>query len=399
MKIIEKGTLTLVRGIKASGIHCGIKPAKKDLALIFSQNPSTAAGVYTQNCVVAAPVLVTKENLKDQQAQAIVVNSGIANAATGKKGIEDAIKMASVSAAALNILPSSVVVASTGRIGVPLPMENITSGIHKAATCLSEKGGEAAAQAILTTDTHPKTLAVELQIDGSTVTLAGMAKGAGMIRPNMATMLSFIVTDAAVDANVLQEALHKAVEKTFNRITVDGDTSTNDMVVLLANGLSGIRRITKNSKQMQTFINALEYVCHRLALMIVSDGEGATKVICIRVIGTHSQTQALKIAFRIAQSPLVKTSINGRTCNWGRIVAATGSAGVPIDPGKIDIYYGPVQVVHNGSGLGLNKEQQADAYLESKKINITVKLNLGKGAASVWTTDLSCEYIHINASY
>ncbi|MBN2372339.1 bifunctional glutamate N-acetyltransferase/amino-acid acetyltransferase ArgJ [bacterium] len=399
MKIIEKGTLTLVRGIKASGIHCGLKTGKKDLALIFSESPATAAGVYTRNKIVAAPVLVTKENLSGYRAQAIIINSGIANSATGKKGIEDARRMASVTANALNIPPEYVIVASTGRIGNFLPMEKISSGISLAVNSLSEKGGDSAAEAILTTDTFSKTIAVQLDISGLTVTLAGMAKGAGMIRPDMATMLAFLVTDASFDVITLRSMLSNAVEKTFNRITVDGDTSTNDMVIIMANTLSGIPSIMQGSSEMFKFVEALEYVCHELALMIVRDGEGATKQVNIRVIGAHTQKEAARIAFRIAESPLVKTSIYGRSCNWGRVIAAVGMGGVPIDPEKIDINYGPYQVVQNGMSLGQERENEAADYLRSKQINIIVNLNLGKEESSVWTTDLSPEYIHINADY
>lgn len=400
MKIIEQGPLTLVRGITASGVHCGIKSGKKkDLALIYSDKQASAAGVFTTNYVLAAPVYVTRENLYDKNAQAIVINSGIANSATGEKGIKDARQMADLTASALNIPPSSVIVASTGLIGQFLPVEKISSGIDKAVSSLSKEGGRDAAEAILTTDTFPKHIAVQCKIAGSLVTIAGMAKGAGMIRPNMATMLAFLVTDANVTENLLGKILKNAVKKTFNRITVDGDTSTNDMVIMLANGISGSKRISSRSKDKDKFIEAVEYVCQKLSLMIVSDGEGATKLIRIDVIGARTETDASKIAFRIAESPLVKTSLYGKKCNWGRIIAAAGSAGVSIDPEKIDISFGSIQVVRNGLGLGSEKEKEVEAYLLSKELSICVDLRIGKSAGTVWTTDLSPEYIYINADH
>jgi glutamate N-acetyltransferase/amino-acid N-acetyltransferase len=278
-------------------------------------------------------------------------------------------------------------------------MKKIASGINKAVLSLSTEGGNEAAEAIMTTDTFPKHIAVQFKVSDSLVTLAGMAKGAGMIRPNMATMLAFLVTDAAVDENLLQTTIQKAVNKSFNRITVDGDTSTSDMAIILANGLSGTKTISSHSKDVSKFIEAVEYVCQKLSLMIVRDGEGATKLIRINVMGARTETDASKIAFRIAESPLVKTSIYGKNCNWGRILAAVGSTDVSIDPNKIDIFYGSIQVVRNGVGTGLEKEKEVESYLLSKEVIISIDLHLEKAAATVWTTDLSPEYIHINADY
>jgi glutamate N-acetyltransferase/amino-acid N-acetyltransferase len=278
-------------------------------------------------------------------------------------------------------------------------MEKIASGIQRAVSSLSKEGGKDAAEAIMTTDTFPKHTAVQFEIGDSPVLMAGMAKGAGMIRPNMATMLAFLVTDAAVEKSFLQEALQNTVKKTFNRITVDGDTSTNDMVILLANGLSHTPNISSRSQGKDVFVEALEYVCERLSFMIVSDGEGATKLVGIHVIGTKSDSDASRIAFRIAESLLVKTSLYGRSCNWGRVMAAAGSAGVPIEPEKIDIFYGSVQVVHLGLGLGSDTEKEAESYLRSQEVDITIDLHMGTGNATVRTTDLSPEYVHINAEY
>lgn len=399
MKIIEQGDPTLVRGIRASGVHCGIKTSgKKDLALIYSQSPATAAGVFTKNFVPAAPVIVTRAHLKDHKAQAIVINSGIANAATGEQGIADAQRMAFLTAGALNIPQDAVIVASTGMIGKFLPMEKISSGIVNASSLLSEEGGGDAAEAILTTDTFPKKIAVQIEISGSPITLSGIAKGAGMIKPDMATMLAFIFTDLSMDGPLLQQALRKAVERTFNSITVDSDTSTNDMVVVMANGYSGVKIEDKGSA-MAVFMDALEYVCRRLAIMVVEDGEGSTKLVSIDVSGALDDSAAKDIALRIADSPLVKTSFYGMKCNWGRIMAAAGNAQIAIDPGKIDIYYGQIQVVKSGIGLGVEKEIEAEQYLRSKQIRIGVDLNMGKGSSTVWTTDLSPEYVLINADY
>lgn len=398
MKIIEQGNLALVKGIRASGIHCGIKTSKKrDLALVFSESPARAAGVFTSNRIIAAPLVVTREHLSAGQAQAIVANSGIANAATGQRGIDDARRMARLTASSLNIPENSVIVASTGMIGRFLPMERIDSGIREAACALSTDGGADAAEAIMTTDTFPKHLAVRIDLDGCAVTLAGMAKGAGMIQPNMATMLAFLATDAAVEGDFLRDALRDAVARTFNCITVDGDTSTNDMVVILANGLSGNTPINARSSQAQPFLDALELVCSRLSLMIVEDGEGATKLVSIEVRGANTRSDANAIAFRIANSPLVKTSLYGRRCNWGRIMAAAGSSGVAVDQDRIDIFYGNVQVVRNGLGLG--REKEAESLLGSRQVRLTIDLHMGDAAETVLTTDLSPEYIHINADY
>lgn len=401
MKIIEQGPLTLARGIKASGIHCGIKPGeKRDLALIYSETQATAAGVFTSNLAIAAPVIVSRENLLENYAQAIIINSGIANSATGERGTKDARQMANLTASALKIPSSSVIVASTGCIGRFLPMDKIACGINKAVSSLSKDGGEEAAEAIMTTDTFSKQIAVRIELAGSFATVAGIAKGAGMIRPDMATMLAFLVTDANVDGVLLKKILKNAVKKTFNRISVDGDTSTNDMVIILANGNSGTKRISSGgSKDADKFTEAVEYICKRLSLMIVSDGEGATKLIRINIIGARTESDADKIAFRIAESPLVKTSLYGKRCNWGRIIASIGAAGVSIDPQKIDIFYGSIQVVRNGIGLGSEKEKEAETHLLARDVCICADLHLGEAAGTVWTTDLSPDYIHINADY
>ncbi|MGA1794263.1 MAG: bifunctional glutamate N-acetyltransferase/amino-acid acetyltransferase ArgJ [bacterium] len=398
MKIIEQGNLALVKGIQASGIHCGIKTStKKDLALVFSESPAHAAGVFSSNRIIAAPLVVTREHLSAGQAQAIIANSGIANAATGQRGIDDARRMAHLTASSLNIPEDSVVVASTGMIGRFLPMKRIESGIREAVCALSTDGGADAAEAIMTTDTCPKHLAVRINLEGRAVTLAGMAKGAGMIQPDMATMLAFLATDAAVERDFLRDALRDTVARTFNCITIDGDTSTNDMVVILANGLSGNTPISARSNLAQPFMDALELVCSRLSLMIVEDGEGATKLVSIEVRGAKTHGDARAIAFRIANSPLVKTSLYGRRCNWGRIMAAAGSSGVAVDPDRIDIFYGNVQVVRNGLGLG--REKEAEALLGSRQVALAIDLHLGDGGETVWTSDLSPEYIHINADY
>jgi len=398
VNIIEQGNLSLVQGIRASGVHCGIKTStKRDLALVFSESPATAAGVFSSNRIVAAPLSVTREHLSARQAQAIIANSGIANAATGERGIEDARRIAHLTASGLNIPEHSVIVASTGMIGRFLPMERIASGIHEAICALSKDGGMDAAEAIMTTDTYPKQLAVRIHLEGRPVILAGMAKGAGMIQPDLATMLAFLATDAAVEWDFLQDALRNTVAKTFNCITVDGDTSTNDMAIILANGLSGNTRITARSSHAGPFLEALDLVCRRLSLMIVEDGEGATKLVSIEVRGANSRGDARAIAFRIANSLLVKTSLYGRMCNWGRIMAVVGSSGIPVDPDRIDIFYGNVQVVRHGLGLG--REKEAESLLGSREVSISIDLHLADAGETIWTTDLSPEYVHINADY
>lgn len=393
------GGVTAPQGFLAAGVGAQIrKKGRRDLALIYSRVPAAAAALYTQNRVKAAPVLVSRENLAGGAAQAIVVNSGIANACTGPRGYADARRMAALTGEVLGISPELVVVASTGVIGVPLPMEKIERGIREAALNLSRAGGSAAAEAIMTTDTCPKEFAVKFCLGGREVVLGGIAKGSGMIHPNLATMLSFLTTDAAVAPEALAAALRWAGARSFNAVTVDGDTSTNDMVVLLANGLAGNDLLTGEEADYFLFREALLAVCRELAKMIARDGEGATKFLEIRVRGAEKEEEARLIARAVAGSNLVKAAIFGEDANWGRIITAAGNAGVPFDPEQVDIYLGDLQVAEKGAGLEFD-EDEARAILEAREVVITLDLNQGTAQGVAWGCDLSYDYVRINAHY
>lgn len=392
------GSITAVPGFLASGIYAGIKKIeKKDLALIFSEKPCTAAGLFTKNEVKGAPVLISQRNIKKGIGQAIIANSGNSNACTGKQGIKDAEEMAALFAKALNIKSNLVYVASTGVIGEPMPMEKIRNGIADAALKLGKEGGRDAAEAIMTTDTFLKEKAVQINVSGKTITIAGIAKGSGMIYPNMATMLSFIATDAKIASKDLKGALKAAVDKSFNMTTVDGDMSTSDMVICLANGVSGVS-ITRN-KGYKDFQDGLNYVCTELAKMIVKDGEGATKFVEIRIKGAKTFNDAKKIGMAIANSNLVKTALFASDANWGRIMAAIGYSGIKVNPDKIDLFFNNVKMVGKGIGLGIDAEKEATKVLKQKEFSITVDLHLGKAEAAVWTCDFSYDYVKINAAY
>jgi len=396
------GGVTAAEGFKATGLHCGIKKAKPDLALLFSDIKAAAAGIFTQNLVQAAPIIIAKEHLKGGFARAVVVNSGNANACTGERGLADAREMARATGAALGIDAREVVVSSTGVIGVPLPMDRIKRGIEEAAVKLSADGGPLAAEAIMTTDTFSKQAAVQVEIGGITVTIGGMAKGSGMIHPNMATMLGFITTDAAVTPAMLQKALKDAADSSFNMITVDGDTSTNDMVVVLANGKAGNPIIDTQNAAYSRFREALKYICIKLAKDIVRDGEGATKFLEVEVNYAPTKEDARKIAMSVATSNLVKTAMFGEDANWGRILAAAGYSGALFDPSKVNIFLestaGEEQVARGGMGLAFSEENAA-RILKEKDIRIVIDLNQGNAAARAWTCDLSYEYVRINAEY
>lgn len=390
------GGVTSPKGFRAAGLACGIKASgRKDIAVLVSDKICSAAAVFTTNRVAAAPVHLSKAHLADGRAQAIVVNSGVANAYTGKQGDIDAVRMAEITAIEAGVEPNDVVVASTGVIGSPLPMQNIERGIKMAVSKLSSKGGLDAAEAIMTTDTFTKEYAVSFEIDGKEVIIGGIAKGSGMIAPNMATMLGFITTDAAISPDMLDAFLKTSVEKSFNSITVDGDTSTNDMVVLLANGESGIQI---NGDSASVFQEALDMVCIELAKLIVRDGEGATKFIEINVLGALNYADARKAAMAIANSNLVKTAFFGEDANWGRIVAAVGYSGADVDPKRIDILYGDEILIEKGSIVAYDPDR-VNFILKEKDIKVTVNLNLGDGSARVWTCDFSYDYVKINAEY
>jgi len=394
------GGITAPKGFRAAGIHCGVKKLKKDICLVVSDTPAACAVVLTTNRVQAAPVLLTREKMeRSRLCRALVVNSGNANACTGERGMKDARAMAAAAASALHVSRDEVLVSSTGVIGQFLPIEAITAGIAGAARVLSPRGGTAAAEAILTTDTFVKEYALEFECNGVLARMGGMAKGSGMIAPNMATMLAFVTTDAAVGPEVLRVALARAADCSFNRISVDGDTSTNDMVALLANGASGARPLTEAAgPSYDAFYGALERTLIALSKMIVRDGEGATKFIEITVTGAADEPSAVKAARAIANSSLVKTAIHGEDANWGRILAAVGYSGIEFDPSEVEIFFGAVPILRRNYTIDFS-EKDAKAVLSRKEITITVDLHGGEARASFWTCDLSGEYVNINANY
>ena len=385
-------------GFRAGGIHCGIKKSRKDLALIVSDFPATAAAVFTTNKVQAAPVLASKMVLANSRFhKAIVVNSGNANACTGERGYNDAVRMINETASELGVDANEIFVASTGVIGEPLPIEKIISGIHSVESKLSGRDFTSAAEAIMTTDTFAKMVSSTIQIEGEEITIYGMAKGSGMIHPNMATMLGFVLTDAKIEKEVFQTLLKESSEKTFNRIIVDGDTSTNDMVIALANGASGAT-IIPQTELYRIFEEELYKILKKLSIDIVRDGEGATKLIEITVEGAKTDEDAVKAARTIALSPLVKTAVHGEDANWGRIIAAVGYSGIEFDPEKFEIIINGVQILNQNYSVTLSNAE-ANQSLKSKNVYMTIRLNGGKGTATCWTCDLSAEYVKINGSY
>jgi glutamate N-acetyltransferase / amino-acid N-acetyltransferase len=392
--------ITAPLGFQASGIHCGIKkPDLLDLALCVSNVSGPIAGVFTKNRVVAAPVVLDRHHLRFRRGRAIIVNSGNANACTGEQGLVAAKTMATALAEQLSIPAHQVFVGSTGVIGRVLPIDRITAAVPTLVACLSIPGGDQAAQAILTTDLRPKTVARQAKISGRVVTIGGMAKGSGMIHPNMATMLAYLTTDAAIAPAALQLALKSAVDQSFNCITVDGDTSTNDMVLCLANGLAKNRPIQQGTKSYRDFERLLTDAARELALMICRDGEGVTKVVTILVHGAATTAAAKRVAGTIATSNLVKTALFGEDANWGRVMAALGRSGVAIDPGKVTVRFDGIVMVQRGVGMGLEAEQKIAQVFKQKEFTITVHLGQGQAHAHMWTTDLSYDYIRINASY
>lgn len=392
-----------VRGIKAWGAHTGIKSKRRDLALIYSEKPASAAAVFTKNLVCAEPVKLSRKHVSSGVIQAIVVNSGNANACTGTQGWEGAVAMAETTARELNIPVESVLVASTGLIGEPFPTEKVVEGIIKSVPKLTsdQMAGSLAANAILTTDTFPKEGYTSFEVDGIRINMAGIAKGSGMIHPDMATMLAFIVCDIDIDSGLLDKALRKVTDKTFNMITVDGDTSTNDMVGILCNGMAGNAKITEEDKRYDLFVEHLEKLCKHLAILIVADGEGSTKLVEYRVEGARTEEDARKIVRTISTSSLVKTAIFGTDPNWGRIFAAAGRAGVPFDPDKVSLYFGKnrsIQILDRGQPTG-HSRNELRKEMESSTIVITLVLQEGTSEAVGWGSDLSYEYVRINAEY
>jgi glutamate N-acetyltransferase/amino-acid N-acetyltransferase len=395
-----RGGITAPLGFLAAGVHVGIKePSVPDLALVVSVQEGPIAGVFTTNRVVAAPVLVDRVHLRRGRGRAVIVNSGCANAFTGAQGLTDAKEMADLVARRLGVPSHTVFVASTGVIGGPLPMANIRRGIPLALQQVRRQGGVEAARAIMTTDTRLKQVALQTRIAGRMVTVGGMAKGSGMIHPDMATMLAFLTTDAAVPQPALQRALRTAVDQSFNCISVDGDTSTNDTVLCLANGLAGHPPLRERSRGFAAFQRLLNEACLSLALQVCRDGEGATKLVRIHVTGARREVEARQVARTVATSCLVKTALFGEDANWGRIMAAVGRAGVPIDQRRITLSFDDVPIAIEGGTLGRAAERRIARIVRRKEFTIGIDLGQGSAMAQVWTTDLSYDYVKINASY
>ncbi|MCY3681099.1 MAG: bifunctional glutamate N-acetyltransferase/amino-acid acetyltransferase ArgJ [Gemmatimonadetes bacterium] len=394
---ITENTIYPPKGYTAAGLHCGLKDGdEKDLALIVSDRAASAAGMFTTNRVCAAPVHLNREHLQNGRAQVVVVNSKNANACTGDQGMADARQMAQWVGSGLDIAPEDALVNSTGVIGVPLPMGCLETGIRNIIPQLDVGGWDDASEAIMTTDTVPKKASVRCEIDGCEITIAGIAKGAGMIAPNMATMLAFVLTDAALSPGVLRDALCEAVTQSFNCITVDGDMSTNDTVLALANGAA--RKSELAGEDLCTFQDALNAVCISLAKQIARDGEGATKLITVRVDGAGTEADARTVGLSVANSNLVKTAVFGRDPNWGRILCAAGYAGVDIDPDRTAVSMAGIPIYDNGSGLPFDQGHAIEA-LGASDIDIDINLNIGEASATIYTCDLTYDYVRINAEY
>ncbi len=404
MDVIKNGTITDVKGFKAAGITAGLKKSgKKDLALIYSEYKAVSAAVFTKNMVKAAPILVDMENIKSENTQAIVVNSGNANACTGESGYINAKKMTEVIAEKLDLLPAEVLVESTGIIGVQMDMEKVTKGLESVVAELSEDGGHNAGEAIMTTDTFPKNTAVKVSIDGKEVTIAGIAKGSGMIHPNMATMLAFLVTDVSIDKKLLQKAFSESTDDSYNMVSVDGDTSTNDMAGILANGAAENTKITdENNEGYKTFKEALNFVNKELAKSIAKDGEGATKLIEVTAKNARTMEDAKKVSKSVVTSSLFKAAVFGSDANWGRILCAVGYSGAELIVDKIEIFIKgenqTIQVAKNGMGIEFS-EEEVEKILKEEKVGVIVNLNDGNHDATAWGCDLTYDYVKINADY
>lgn len=391
--------VTFPRGFQAAGVRAGIKKSGNlDLALIYTEKEAAVAGVFTQNAVAAAPVIVSREAVKGGRAHAVVANAGCANACTGGTGLANARKMAALAAAEVGCAPEEVLVGSTGIIGVNLPMDKLAAGIRAAAAELSENGSVNAGNAIITTDTYSKACSCEVEIGGVPVRFGAIAKGSGMIQPNMATMLCYITTDANISSRLMQKALSEIVEVTFNMISVDGDMSTNDTVLVLANGASGMAEIADGSPEYEKFYEVLKEICQELSKRIAADGEGATKFLTINVSGTKNFADAKTVAMSIARSPLVKTAFFGEDPNWGRVICAVGYAGVPMEPEKTVISFGGIPVYANGLGADFDEEAVRRVMAEHD-IVIDVEMGMGSAKATVWSCDFSYEYVKINGEY
>lgn len=399
IKQIKSGSITTPLGFKTAGLHSGVKHKRKDLGVIYSENLANVAAVYTLNKVQAEPIKVTKESINyDDKIQAVIVNSGNANACTGEQGYKDAIDMRKTTAEHFKIEENYVAVASTGVIGEQMPMDKITPHIKKLAVDTTKESAENFAEAILTTDTFTKSVCYEAEIAGKKVTVAGVAKGSGMIEPNMGTMLAFVTTDIAIDSPSLDKALKQAVDQTFNCVTVDGDTSTNDMVLVMANGAAKNDTITVSSAEWNTFLTMLTNVCEDLAKMIARDGEGATKLVTVEIKGAKTVEDARKAAKSVVGSSLVKTAVFGSDANWGRVIAAVGYSGADFDANQVDLSFGHIPLLEKSRPVSFT-EEEATAYLKNEEVEIYVNLNSGNKSGKAWGCDLTYEYVTINSSY
>ena len=395
-----EGGITAVPGILAGGVVAGIKPSgKKDLALIYSSTPARAAAVFTSNQVKGAPVQVSSEHVRGGQAQAIVASSGCSNVCTGEQGVADAREMTRLVGDLLRIPAGHVLVAATGVIGVPLPMDKIRAAMPNLVKSLSPQGGKAAAESIMTTDTHPKEAAVRVDVGGRPVTIGGIAKGVAMLEPHLATMLCFVASDAAVARGALAPVLKRAVDRSFNRITVDSDTSTSDTVALIANGLAENTPLETGSRGMRQLAAGVDAVLAKLARMLVKDGEGATKLVAVTVRGAANGKDALIAARSVANSPLVKAAINGQDPNWGRIMVAIGKSPARVDQTKVSIAFDDEPLVERGMQKEDVRIPRIREIMGKAEYQITIDLGLGRGEDRVWTCDLSEEYVRLNAEY
>ena len=406
MKVIEGG-VTAAKGYKAAGLRAGIKAGKtnKDMAMIYSEKEAVCAGTFTKNVVKAAPVFWDKDVVyKEGKAQAVVVNSGIANACTGEEGLSNCKKEAEKAGELLSIAPEHVLVASTGVIGAQLVMDVVEKGIEMLVPELDsgKEAGENAAKAIMTTDTVKKEVAVQIEIGGKTVTVGGMCKGSGMIHPNMCTMLGFVTTDAAISKEMLQKALSANIKDTFNMVSVDGDTSTNDTVLLLANGMAGNFEITEEGADFDKFMEALNYINTCLSKKIAGDGEGATALFEVKIVGAKTKEDAVTLSKSVVTSSLTKAAIYGHDANWGRILCAMGYSGVQFDPEKVDLYFesraGKLKIIENGVSTGYD-EAEATRILSEDEVTAIADVKMGDAKATAWGCDLTYDYVKINADY
>ena len=395
----KKAGVTYPQGFQAAGVKAGIKKSGNlDVAVIYTEQEAAVAGTFTQNAVASAPVRASKKVIATGMAHAITANAGCANACTGEQGEKDAAAMQDITATALGCKADDVVVASTGVIGVNLPMDKMENGIKQAVKELSSDGSENAGKAIITTDTYSKACATEITLGGKEVRFGAIAKGSGMIQPNMATMLCFITTDAAIDSKLLQKALSEIVEVSFNMISIDGDMSTNDMVIVLANGAAGNAKITEENEDYKLFKATLQNICQELSKKIAADGEGATKFLTISVTGARNFAEAKTIGMSVAKSPLVKTAFFGEDPNWGRVICAVGYAGVPMDPQKTVVKFGGIPVYANGVGAEYD-EAELRKVMEAHDIVIGIDMGEGDAKADIWSCDFSYEYVKINGEY